>query len=83
MINGEAVQAGTLDGASKDEMFVHTIRALGILISGTGYEHAEKAELFNKLANNVISLTDNPTYYLGVFQEMVGQPKPMDSAHLN
>lgn len=68
---------------NKDEMFVHTIRALGILISGTGYEHAEKAELFHTLANNVISLTDNPGYYLGVFQEMLGQPSNGNSAHLN
>lgn len=79
----ERTRAPVPQQTDKDEMFVHTIRALGILISGTGYEHAEKAELFNSLANNVISLTDNPAYYLGVFQEMVGQPKPLDSAHLN
>ena len=71
------------NGLDKDEMFVHTIRALGILISGTGYEHAEKAELFNTLANNVISLTDNPPYYLTVFREMIGQNSATDSAHLN
>lgn len=67
---------------SKDDMFIHTIRALGILISGTGYDHGEKSELFHTLANNVIQLTDNPPYYLGLFHDMVGQPS-VDPNRLN
>jgi hypothetical protein len=67
---------------SKEDMFTHTIRAIGILISGTGYEHSEKSELFHTLANNVIQLTEDPPHYLDLFQQMLGQ-NPSDPTKLN
>ena len=57
---------------NKDDMFVHTIRALGVLVSGTGYDPEDKSELFHSLAGNIINLTDNPDYFRSMFQEMLG-----------